>query len=56
MVIDRLKVDTKLQLMRDENNRHDPSAIAILFGDTNILHFIVVMFYLNKQRYIIIAK
>jgi len=33
-VIDELKVGSKLELRREEDNLHDPNAVAIFYADT----------------------
>ncbi len=33
-VFDQLKIGSPLRLIRDEDNRHDPNAVAVFFGDT----------------------
>lgn len=35
-VFDKLKIGKKVRLVREDENAHDPKAIAVFFGDTHI--------------------
>lgn len=35
-VFDQLKIGRKIRLVREDENEHDPKAVAVFFGDTHI--------------------